>query len=267
MTKEQQIEEMAKIIMGAIDETIQYKQAPANATEATIEAEALYKAGYRKIDDEEYCSMEWHNEQILHAEQEIERLNVENARLLDEKWKAQDDLECYHSEMKDKIKQAKIEVLESLKYGRGCAIKSYGNEWVKVVHLEDIDEMIANLKGGNGIMEEYKNKTTQDMQTPIVANIYIDKQALLDEFEKWNFGKHGQLEKYFADRVFTIIDKVPIATVEQIRTEAVKEFAVRLKEKAKTNSRSYNFKGIESLTIQNFIDEDDIDELLKEQEE
>lgn len=43
--------------------------------------------------------------------------------------------------------QAKIEVLEALKYGRGRAIKSYGGEWVKVVHLEDIDEMIANLKG------------------------------------------------------------------------------------------------------------------------
>ncbi len=48
MTKQEQIEEMAKIIMGAIDETIQYKQAPANAAEATIEAEALYNAGYRK---------------------------------------------------------------------------------------------------------------------------------------------------------------------------------------------------------------------------
>lgn len=55
-------------------------------------------------------------------------------------------------------------------------------------------------------------------QTPVVANNtgYINKQALLDEFEKWNFGKHGQLEKYFADRVFSIIDKVPTADVVEV---------------------------------------------------
>lgn len=56
-------------------------------------------------------------------------------------------------------------------------------------------------------------------QTPVVANNtgYIDKKALLDEFEKWNFGKHGQLEKYFADRAFAIIDKVPTADVVEVR--------------------------------------------------
>ena len=48
MNEEKQIEEMAKIIEGAITETIQYKQAPANSTEARLEAEALYKEGYRK---------------------------------------------------------------------------------------------------------------------------------------------------------------------------------------------------------------------------
>lgn len=46
--KQKQIEELAKVIMGAVPVTIQYVQAPANETEARIEAKALYAAGYRK---------------------------------------------------------------------------------------------------------------------------------------------------------------------------------------------------------------------------
>lgn len=56
-------------------------------------------------------------------------------------------LGCYHSEIKRQRKQAKIEVLESLKTGRCGAIKCADGEWIKCVRLEDIDEMIANLKG------------------------------------------------------------------------------------------------------------------------
>lgn len=66
---------------------------------------------------------------ITEQEQEIEKLE-------NEKWNAQDD-----------IAQAKIEALESLKTGRCGAIKCADGEWVKCVRLEDIDEMIANLKG------------------------------------------------------------------------------------------------------------------------
>lgn len=49
--KQKQIEEMVKVIMDAVPETIQYVQAPANETEARIEAKALYAAGYRKASD------------------------------------------------------------------------------------------------------------------------------------------------------------------------------------------------------------------------
>lgn len=34
-------------------------------------AEALWNAGYRKIDGENFVSIDWHNEQIMKAEQEI----------------------------------------------------------------------------------------------------------------------------------------------------------------------------------------------------
>lgn len=49
--EQKQIEEMAKVIMGAVSVTIQYVQAPANETEARIEAKALIAAGYRKASD------------------------------------------------------------------------------------------------------------------------------------------------------------------------------------------------------------------------
>lgn len=49
--KQRQIEKMAKVIMGAVPVTIQYVQAPANETEARIEAKALIAAGYRKQSD------------------------------------------------------------------------------------------------------------------------------------------------------------------------------------------------------------------------
>lgn len=77
---------------------------------------------------------------ITEQEQEIEKLE-------NEIWDMQDKLGCYHSEIKRQRKQAKIEVLESLKTGRCGAIKCADGEWVKCVRLEDIDEMIANLKG------------------------------------------------------------------------------------------------------------------------
>lgn len=46
--EQKQIEEMAKVIMSAVSVTIQYVQAPANETEARIEAKALIAAGYCK---------------------------------------------------------------------------------------------------------------------------------------------------------------------------------------------------------------------------
>lgn len=66
-------------------------------------------------------------------------------------------------------------------------------------------------------MAEYKDieQRTETQQTPVVANQqeYINKQALLDELEKISFGKHGQLERAVAERVFLAIDRMPAADV------------------------------------------------------
>lgn len=55
---------------------------------------------------------------------EIERLQDKCEELRNEKWNAQDVLDCYFDEMPNKIKQAKIDVLNELK---------------KYLHPEDFD--------------------------------------------------------------------------------------------------------------------------------
>lgn len=45
-------------------------------------AEKLYDAGYRKVDSDDYVSREWHDEQVLHAESEIERLRAKLQQVL-----------------------------------------------------------------------------------------------------------------------------------------------------------------------------------------
>lgn len=99
------------------------------------------------IHTDDVVSLEWHDEQILHAEQEIERLLNENDRLTQVAQEAQREAyKAYQRQFIEQVKQAKIEMLESLKTGRCGAIKCADGEWIKCVRLEDIDEMIANLK-------------------------------------------------------------------------------------------------------------------------
>lgn len=99
-----------------------------------------------KIEQGELVSKEWHDEQILHAEQEIERLR-------NEKWDAQDDLDCYHSEMKNEIKQAQIEVLEQVKQlicDNTYPAFDMAGKPVSIWNTDGynaIDNLIAELKG------------------------------------------------------------------------------------------------------------------------
>ena len=52
---------------------------------------------------------------IIEQEKEIERLQDKCEELRNEKWDAQDDLDCYCDEMPNKIKQAQIDVLNKVK--------------------------------------------------------------------------------------------------------------------------------------------------------
>lgn len=88
MTKQEQIKEMKKII--------------GNVKPFYVETivEALYNAGYRNISE---------------YEAEIKRLEEKCEELLNEKWDAQDDLDCYYDEMPTRINQAVQDFAEKLK--------------------------------------------------------------------------------------------------------------------------------------------------------
>lgn len=94
---------------------------------------------------------------VNEQEKEIERLKAENEELRNEKWDAQDDLDCYYDEMPTKIKQAKIDVLNKLKdYVNQLACDEYGDSACDTNYVtididkyeQDIDEMIAEVQNG-----------------------------------------------------------------------------------------------------------------------
>lgn len=82
MTKQDQIAEMMALIT-----TAKLKDGHCNVSSiidyyARQLAEKLYDGGYRKIDGDDYVSREWHDEQMLHAEGEIERLRTKLQQVL-----------------------------------------------------------------------------------------------------------------------------------------------------------------------------------------
>lgn len=82
MTKQDQIADMTVLIT-----TAKLKDEHCNVSSvidyyARQLAEKLYDGGYRKIDGDDYVSREWHDEQVLHAEGEIERLRAKLQQVL-----------------------------------------------------------------------------------------------------------------------------------------------------------------------------------------
>ena len=74
-------------------------------------------------------------------EAEIERLKEKCEELLNEKWDAQDDLDCYYDEIPNKIKQAVKEFAEKIK------AKSYVNDYCReVVEIDKIDELLKEYE-------------------------------------------------------------------------------------------------------------------------
>lgn len=135
MNKEQQIKEIEKVLQNEqlrISNTADgFKQLMKEGV-CKCHAEALYNAGYRKVPDDvrelidtlynaartrdEIDNLIEENKQ-LKAENAIIKTNLKkleekNEELLNEKYDAQDDLDCYYDEMPNKIKQAKIEAVK-----------------------------------------------------------------------------------------------------------------------------------------------------------
>ena len=83
---------------------------------------------------------------IIEQEKEIERLQDKCEELRNEKWDAQDDLDCYCDEMPNKIKQAKIDVLNELK--KRARTSYILDDFIlgSVVFSKDIDELINEVQ-------------------------------------------------------------------------------------------------------------------------
>ena len=83
---------------------------------------------------------------IIEQEKEIERLQDKCEELRNEKWDAQDDLDCYCDEMPNKIKQAKIDVLNELKKRARTSYVLDDFILGSVVFSKDIDELIKEVQ-------------------------------------------------------------------------------------------------------------------------
>lgn len=109
-----------------------------------LEHQPVIDVPYEKINDIAIALVKEGYGEVSEYKAEIERLKAENEKLRNEKWDAQDDLDCYCDEMPDKIKQAKIDVLNELKthsYFDDYYIDSY-------VFVSDIDELIEEVENG-----------------------------------------------------------------------------------------------------------------------
>ena len=75
-------------------------------------------------------------------EAEIERLQAENEELRDEKWDAQDDLDCYCDEMTTRINQAVKEFADEIKAKLNAI---FGKTICSDLDTEDITDIIDEL--------------------------------------------------------------------------------------------------------------------------
>ena len=80
---------------------------------------------------------------IIEQENEIELLQDKCEELRNEKWDAQDDLDCYCDEMPNKIKQTKIDVLNKVKE------RAVGLAAIETYHICNlIDKLIEEVQNG-----------------------------------------------------------------------------------------------------------------------
>ena len=132
-TKQEQIEAIKQIIDERVATTLGYVQGRHGNVIKTVDtiiiARDIVDAGYGDVS--EYKA-------------EIERLEEKCEELRNEKWDAQDDLDCYCDEMPDKIKQTQIDILNKAKK----KLNSAPNGWEYTGY---IDELIKEVQNGKDI--------------------------------------------------------------------------------------------------------------------
>lgn len=165
MTKQEQIEEMAKYICNVCEMghgfngdcseggTDFYKRCI--LTQET--AKALYNAGYRKVVYDRDCLSDLLNEEIKQLEtelqqaNEIERLKSENVRLATKLGQVLLSIDIVKEmntmcSIDEQRKQAKIDVLNKLKKCSCCDIFFADGKWHRYVFVSDIDRLIKEVQ-------------------------------------------------------------------------------------------------------------------------
>lgn len=122
-TEQEQIKAIKQIIDERVETTLGQVQGRHDNVIKTVDtviiARDIVNAGYGDVT--EYKA-------------EIERLKEKCEELRNEKWDAQDDLDCYCDEMPDKIKQAQIDVLNKAKE----KLDSAPNGWAYTGYIDDL---------------------------------------------------------------------------------------------------------------------------------
>lgn len=83
---------------------------------------------------------------ITEQEKEIEQLKAKCKELRNEKRNAQDVIDCYCDEMPNKIKQAKIDMLNEVKKCSQCDNFFPDGNWHRYVLVSDIDILIEEVE-------------------------------------------------------------------------------------------------------------------------
>ena len=130
-TEQEQIKAIKQIIDERVETTLGYVQGRHGNVIKTVDtiiiARDIVDAGYGDVS--EYKA-------------EIERLEEKCEELRNEKWNAQDDLDCYCDEMPNKIKRAQIDVLNKLKE----KLDSAPNGWAYTTYIDELIEEVQNAE-------------------------------------------------------------------------------------------------------------------------
>ena len=122
-----------------------------------LEHQPVIDVPYEKINDIAVALVKEGYGKISEYKAEIDKLEAKCEELRNEKWNAQDDLDCYCDEMPNKIKQAKIDILNRvMTYINDKIEAEYGDMSDSVKYLtinidefdDFIDELMSEVQNG-----------------------------------------------------------------------------------------------------------------------
>lgn len=143
MTKKEQMLEMMKIYEGkdwVCDHSMDCPYIGESKVHCVscLTVEPFYDAGYRKVDGTHYISMEWHEEQVQQAQDEIENLKLQLQH-------AQENEEVLTKNAEEVAKQAVRDFAERLEIMSVPMYTVNGEPRDRAVFIEQIDEYLKKV--------------------------------------------------------------------------------------------------------------------------